>query len=103
MHADRAWCQLCHDDPRLQVIGWGYRHTYDRRRFRADFAWPDRKLLLECQGGVFNRKAHGSVTGVLKDIERGNEAALRGWRVLRVTGPMIADGTALELLERGLA
>ncbi len=72
------------------------------RKFSADFAWPAHRLLVEVQGGVYNRKAHGSVSGILRDIERGNEAALAGWRLLRVTSRMISDGDALELIERAL-
>lgn len=79
------------------------------RRFRADFvvfgdnagvcaypncdcprgAWcfaahdPSRRLLVEVQGGVYTRQAHGSVTGVLADIDRLNAATLAGYRMLR--------------------
>ena len=38
----------------------------------------------------------------MKDIEKYNEATLRGWRVLRVTGDMIRRGEALILIERAL-
>ena len=72
------------------------------RLFRADFAWPDHRLLLEVQGGVFNRRAHGSVSGVLRDIERLNVATLAGWRLLRVTPDDVRSGEALDLIERAL-
>lgn len=75
------------------------------RKFRADFAWvlpPPIGLLVEVQGGIYTRKAHGSVTGVLADIERLNVATLAGWRVIRVTPDMVKDGTALQLIEEAL-
>jgi very-short-patch-repair endonuclease len=62
------------------------------RRFAADFAYPAVRLLIEIQGGLvpFTREdgevragAHGSVSGVLRDLERTNLAALNGWRMLR--------------------
>ena len=73
------------------------------RKFRADFALPAYRLLVEVQGGVFTRKAHGSVTGVVADMARGNEAAIAGFFVLRVTPDEVADGDALALVRRFLA
>ena len=70
-----------------------------RRRFRADFAWPDRKLAIEIEGGVYTRQAHGSIGGVLRDIEKHNEYTLCGWRYLRFTPQDLADGTALAVLQ----
>lgn len=55
------------------------------RKFTADFAWPNARLLVFCEGGVFTGKAHGSVSGILKDVERSQFAAAGGWRVFRVT------------------
>ena len=72
------------------------------RKFRADFAWPDARLLVEVQGGVYTRGAHGSVGGILRDIERLNLATLAGYRVLRFVGPQIEDGTAIETIEEAL-
>jgi very-short-patch-repair endonuclease len=73
------------------------------RRFRADFAVLDARLLVEVQGGIYNRRAHGSITGVLADMRRGNVAALAGWYVLRVTPDEAADGRALALIQRALS
>ena len=75
------------------------------RRFRADFAWllpPPFSLLVEVQGGIYSRRAHGSISGVLADIDRLNSATLAGWRLLRVTPDMVKDGRALALIERAL-
>lgn len=69
------------------------------RKLRADFAWPPRMLLCEVQGGIWNRKAHGSITGILADIDRLNTATLEGWQMLRVTPEMVKDGSALKLIE----
>lgn len=53
------------------------------RKFRFDFAWPQQKVALEVEGGVFIRGAHGSVSGILRDLQKYNLAACAGWRVLR--------------------
>ena len=73
------------------------------RRFRADFAWPLYALLVEVTGGVWNRRAHGSITGVLADIDRLNEATRHRWRMLRFTPDAVDDGSALALLREVLA
>jgi len=54
------------------------------RKWRFDFAWPEHKIALEVEGGIFTRGAHGSITGITRDIEKYNAAACLGWRVLRV-------------------
>lgn len=78
-------------------------HVYaPPRKFRADIAFPYARLLVEIQGGVYSRKAHGSITGVLADIERLNAATLAGWRLLRFTPQSVKSGEALQLIERAL-
>lgn len=72
------------------------------RRFRADFALPTYQLLVEVQGGIFSRQAHGSIKGILADIDRLNHAALNGWRMLRFTPGQVEDGTALTMIEKAI-
>lgn len=53
------------------------------RRWRFDFAWPDRRLAVEVEGGVWVRGRHTRGAGYLKDLEKYNRAVELGWRVLR--------------------
>ncbi len=53
------------------------------RRWKADFACPTLKILIEKDGGVFTKGAHGSVSGILRDMEKYTEAAKLGYAVLR--------------------
>ena len=55
------------------------------RKWRFDYAWPDAKVALEVEGGVWTGGRHTSSAGFLKDIEKYNAAARLGWRVLRCT------------------
>ena len=59
-----------------------YEFAYPRR-FRADYAWPDKHLLCEVEGGIFTRQAHGSISGMLRDMAKYNLAATMGYRVIR--------------------
>lgn len=72
------------------------------RKWRFDFAWPPRAVALEFEGGVYVNGAHTRGAHFESDAEKYNEAALLGWRVLRVTGGMVASGVALKFLERAL-
>ena len=65
------------------------------RNWRFDFAWPDRKIAVECEGGTWARGRHVRGAGFWRDCEKYNAAALLGWCVLRYTSDMIADGVAM--------
>lgn len=61
-------------------------HRFDpSRRWRFDFAFPDVRIALEVEGGVFTNGRHTRGLGFLKDMEKYNRAAVLGWRVLRTT------------------
>ena len=72
------------------------------RQWRVDFAWPDRLIAAEVEGGQWVSGRHTRGSGFEADCEKYNAAVLCGWRVLRVTGGMIRRGEALTLVERAL-
>lgn len=72
------------------------------RRWRFDFAWPERKIAVEVEGGKWTRGRHQRPDGFEKDAEKYNAAALAGWFVYRVTADMIASGAALTTVECAL-
>lgn len=61
-----------------------YRFAPDRR-FRFDWCWPERKIAVEEDGGIWIRGGgrHNHPTGYLRDMEKLNLAVEMGWRVLR--------------------
>lgn len=73
------------------------------RRWRFDYSWPDQMLALEIEGGSWIGGRHVRGRGYEADCEKYSEAALRGWRVLRVTPAMLRDGRALAMLTRALS
>lgn len=52
------------------------------RKWRFDFAWPEQKLALEIQGGLFVKGRHSRGASMLKDYEKFNAAAAMGWRLI---------------------
>jgi len=81
------------------------------RRWRFDFAWPDRKIALEIEGAVFGRTEttidgrtvrvggrHNTGAGLQADAFKYNRAAMLGWLVVRATTTMVRDGHAIAEL-----
>lgn len=73
------------------------------RKWRLDFAWPEQKLAVEVEGGIFSGGRHGRGAGLLADMEKYNAAALQGWRVLRFFTDQVRDGTAIATVKGALA
>lgn len=74
------------------------------RRWTFDLCWPDRMLAVEVEGGIWIRGGgrHNRASSFERDSEKYNEAALRGWVVLRLTTGQVKSGVASALIERAL-
>ncbi len=72
------------------------------RKWRLDHCWPDRKLAVEVQGGIFSQGRHVRGAAMLKEFEKLNTAAAMGWRFLYFTPSQIADGSAMSVIESAL-
>lgn len=55
------------------------------RKWRFDFAWPEKKVAIEIEGAVWTGGRHTRGAGYVKDCEKYNAAAELGWVVLRYT------------------
>jgi very-short-patch-repair endonuclease len=72
-----------------------YRFHHERR-WRADFAHLQARVLIEIEGGIWVNGRHNRAAGFDADLEKYLEASLAGWRVFRF-GP---DQITLENVER---
>jgi very-short-patch-repair endonuclease len=72
------------------------------RKWRFDFSWPEYRLAIEVEGGIYIRGRHTTASGFLKDMEKYNAAACMGWRVLRVTPKSILTLTSIQLIKDAL-
>jgi hypothetical protein len=73
-----------------------------RRAFKADFLWPEHRLICEVNGGVFGGGRHTTGAGYSRDRVKGNLAQLAGYRYLEVTGAHVRDGSAVSWLADAL-
>lgn len=94
----------------LTQIGWSGLPTphveypfHPSRKWRFDLAWPSSKVAVEVEGGTFIAGRHSRGRSFEADCEKYAEAAIAGWRVLRVTTDMVDDGRALGFVQRALA
>ena len=72
------------------------------RKWRIDLAFVEERLAVEVEGGIYRGGGHTSVTGIKRDLEKGNALTLMGWRLLRFHGDQVKSGEAVELIRRAL-
>jgi very-short-patch-repair endonuclease len=72
------------------------------RRWRLDFAYPDLKVGIEIEGGIYSGGRHVRGNGFERDCEKHNWLAFDGWTVFRFTSGMLETGAALVMLQQTL-
>jgi very-short-patch-repair endonuclease len=92
----------------LRAVGLTFVREYrfhPVRKWRFDFAHPERKLAVEIEGfGVGGTPGrHQRYVGFSKDAEKYAEAAIAGWRLIRCTTAQVRNGQALNWIERAMA
>jgi len=72
------------------------------RRWSFDFAWPDKQVAVEIEGGTWIGGRHSTGVGFAKDCEKYNVAAANGWCVLRFTTNHLKTSYPILLLKSRL-
>ena len=68
------------------------------RKWRADFAHVESRTLVEIEDGIYVQGRHNRPQGFAADAEKYLEAALDGWRVLRLTELQITAPTVERII-----
>jgi very-short-patch-repair endonuclease len=76
---------------------------HPKREWRFDHAWPEKKVALEVEGGIRTGGRHIQPEGFHKDMDKYNQAAVHGWRILRVTPKGLISLTTAQLVKEALA
>ncbi len=75
-------------------------HRFDPvRKWRFDFAWPELRLAVECQGGIWAKGGHSTGVGITRDLEKLDAAHRQGWTVYQCGSELIKSGRAAETIE----
>lgn len=70
------------------------------RRYRFDYAWPDKMIAVEIEGGVWNRGAHVRGKHYISDCEKYNLATSFGWQVYRFVPRQLKTGEAQNFISK---
>jgi very-short-patch-repair endonuclease len=73
---------------------------HSERRWRVDYAFPDIKLAIEIEGGVWVKGRHISPQGFIKDMEKYNALTEAGWYLLRYQPAQIDYKQILNIYTR---
>ena len=68
-------------DAGLLVPKWEYQFA-PPRKWRFDLCWPDERLYIEIDGGLFSGGRHTRGAALVRDYEKRNAATVLGWRGL---------------------
>lgn len=69
------------------------------RKWRFDYAFPEVKIALEVEGGVYTGGRHIRPKGFLGDVDKYNAAAVMGWRVLRVVPDRLRTFDTIKMIK----
>jgi very-short-patch-repair endonuclease len=69
-----------------------------RRRFRADYAIREWRILIEVEGGVWTRGRHFRGKGAVQDMAKYNLATVHGYQLLRFTPSQFKETQGIEWL-----
>ena len=75
---------------------------HETRKWRFDFAWPNKKIALEIEGGVYTKGRHTRGKGFENDCIKYNTATEQGWSVFRYSTHQIKKGIAILQIQRVL-
>lgn len=72
--------------------------------WRFDFVWPEYKLIVEIDGGVWmaGGGAHSHPVDITRNMTKQNDAALEGFCILRFTPAEVKSGHAIAFTQRVL-
>lgn len=81
----------------MKMDGWEREYKFHhKRKWRFDFALPEKMLAVEIEGGAWINGRHNRASGYIADLEKYNQAAILGWCVLKYTTEQIKAGVAIK-------
>jgi hypothetical protein len=72
------------------------------RKWRCDVVFLDFKVMVEIDGGIWIKGAHGHPYDIIRNMKKGNDAALQGFTVLHFTPAEVKSGHAISFTQKVL-
>lgn len=72
------------------------------RKWRFDFAWPEHRIALEVEGGIWAGGRHIRPKGFLADMAKYNHAVRLGWGVLRVEPKQLLKLATVQMVKEAM-
>lgn len=79
-----------------------YAKSKRSKRYRADFAFPSSRSLIEIQGGTYMRGRHVSGSGYDRDARKYNLAMISGWKVYLLTSTTATNVSWIEKIGKAI-
>lgn len=92
-----AFCLLLRQHLGIEVVAEHRFHP--TRLWRFDYAIPSHRIAIEIDGGVWIEGRHNRPKGYIADLDKFNNAAALGWRVLKFTRQQQFTTKALRLIQ----
>lgn len=102
IHSDQidAFCQFVKLQLNFDIV---MEYRFDKvRKWRFDYANEEKKLAIECEGGVWTGGRHTRGKGYMGDMEKYNAASLQGWTLIRRTPDQLITSETIELIKAAL-
>ena len=95
-----AFCLLLRQHLGAEVVAEHRFHP--TRMWRFDYAIPEHRIAIEIDGGVWIEGRHNRPKGYIADLDKFNNAAALGWRVLKFTPQQQHTMKALRLIKEAI-
>lgn len=69
------------------------------RKWRCDFVFPEYFVMVEIDGGIWIKGAHGHPIDIIRNMAKQNDAMLLGFTVLRFTPAEARNGRAVTFTQ----
>lgn len=99
---DGFFIQLVHSVCKIKLVKEFIPFT--DRKFRLDFSYPDLKICIEKEGGIWMKGggAHSRPQNIERDIEKYTRLGVEGWIIIRRQPKELNTNKTLELINQAI-
>ncbi|GGG97536.1 hypothetical protein [Pedobacter zeae] len=102
IHSDQkdAFCHFVKLQLNFEIV---MEYRFDKKRkWRFDYANEEKKIAIECEGGIWTGGRHTRGKGYQNDMEKYNAASLQGWTLIRRTPDQLITSETIDLIKSAI-